>query len=328
MHDISPVDVSSLQIIVHSMEAIGRTHQITKALLQQACHDIERNSLGSKIRFPALARYRDSTLQEFASIPLLARNSVSRHAKIMPVLPGRLPLENPVGVRAEERGGARGTEAMVKKLIGSDCFQPVIGAVSRSVSRPAPQPIVKDVTDTYTTNKRRRTSGSPGPPDMERGPHFMPNTNATHSNPAGAAPWVAHSNSYNNIFPLPDRSTPSSASSPAHNNTGSGGGSVHTVGISGHSGSSHESPPGGAGAAIMSGLGTSTIFGLGNTPEENRIDLRMFHERTITPMWSSEEEMFAAQIAQTMASNGDIPGSLNTSWNFFTGDIQPNWGRQ
>jgi hypothetical protein len=94
------------------------------------------------------------------------------------------------------------------------------------------------------------------------------------------------------IFALPDRTT-SSESSPAQRGTEP------------FSGSSNTSP----------GLG------LGNTPEENRIDLRQFQGRIATPIWQSTEEGLFNHITETIAQfsgDGDDPWAIlsgENSWN-------------
>lgn len=293
-HDMSPVDVSNLEVIIHSMEAIGRSHQITMSLLQQACHDIDANGLAYKIRFPALAKYRMSGMRGVASIPLFVRSSVSRNSEIMPVLPGRLPLENPKGQRLDVV--PRSAEAMAKKLTGVDCYQAMIGPASRNVSRGPHPPTVVDVTETAThASKRKRTSDSPFPRDGH-GSSIL-------AHPAPEAnPWKSGHNGFgSNVFALPDRSSPS-----------------NTSGGAATSSSSHESPAGGGG-----GVGTSTVFGLGNTPAENRIDLRAFQERMVNSMWSGQDEIFAAQMTNSLIDTGGFPGGASMPWDFLTDELPP-----
>lgn len=312
---ISPVDLANLEIIVHAMEAIGRNHEITKALLQQACHDIDRNGLGSKVRFPALAKYRDGSRYGSASLPLFVRSSVSRHTEIMPVLPGRLPLHDPKGQRMDPPD--RGTKSTVRRLIGTECYQSMMGAVTRNVGGGRYQPAVIDITEAHA-NKRKRTEPNAGSQDIDARSNFTQVPCAVEDiDLTDLSSWNAGLAGYGAVFSLPDRSSPSS---PAYN----GGGGVQTVPPSASSDSNHVSP--GEGPSVVSGVGTSTIFGLGNTPAENRIDLSMFQDRAIAPMWPTEDDMFAAQIAESIATTGEIPGGISVPWNFFGGDIPP-WGR-
>lgn len=93
-----PAHLDDLEILVKAMEAIGRQHKITRAFLHQAILDIERNGLTTSVKIPWFAKYANGeNLMYTHNIPLLARSSVSRHSKIQPPLPGRLPLGNPVG---------------------------------------------------------------------------------------------------------------------------------------------------------------------------------------------------------------------------------------
>lgn len=299
---ISQVDISNLEVIMRSMEAIGRNHQITKALLQQACHDIDTNGLANKIVFPAIVKYRNAGMYGMANIPLFVRSSVSRNSGIAPVLPGRLPLGNPKGQRLDPL--PRGSNQTLKKLTGADCYQSMIGAVTRNVAGFANEPAVVDVTESYA-NKRKRTSASPMSQDRDGDVFSMQNAAPQNSGP-GSHPWKAGPDGFNSIFSLPDRSSPSNTSSPALYNNAGGGGTA----------SSHQSP------TNVSGVGTSTIFGLGNTPAENRIDLRVFQDR-ISSMFASQDEMFAAQVTNSLVDTGELPGGISMPWNFFTDDIPP-----
>ncbi|KAH8720855.1 Citrinin biosynthesis transcriptional activator mrl3 [Beauveria bassiana] len=307
-NDISPVDVSNLEVIIRSMEAIGRSHQITMALLQQACHDIDTNGLSHKIRFPALTRYRQSGLCGMGNIPLFVRSSVSRNTEILPVLPGRLPLENPKGQRLDVV--SRGSDATVRRLTGTDCYQPMIGAATRNIAGAADQSTVIDVSEPYA-NKRQRTSDSPLSQDRDAGIASMQNATAQNNTPGTNNPWKTGPNSFGSVFSLPDRSSPSNTSSPVLQN------SATTATAARAASSSNESP------APVSGVGTSTVFGLGNTPAENRIDLRVFQDRMLNSAWPNQDDIFAAQITNSLIDTGEMPGGISMPWNFFTDDVPP-----
>lgn len=320
--DLSHLDISNLEVIIHSMQAIGRTHQITNAFLQQACLDIERNGLSSRIRFPALANYRAWFGDTASNIPLLARSSISRHSNISPILPGKLPLGNPIGSEPPEPM-PRGTNALVKSLINSECFQPMLGAVTRNVA-PINSPAVNvdAAADSFHGSKRKRMSASPAP-EMNTNYSTQPITNGNYMAPpmTGAnwrfgqqQPQQHQQQTINENGPftmnLPDRSGSSNASSPAYRSAASGsashGGNGGGTGTDTYSGSSQPSP--------------ST--GLGNTPEENRIDLRSLQDRISGPIWA-DNDAFMAQIAESLV-NGELPGGVGSSWNFLTGDL-PAW---
>ncbi|UKZ95512.1 uncharacterized protein TrAFT101_010348 [Trichoderma asperellum] len=298
---VTPIDVSNLEIIINAMEAIGRVHMVTTAFLQQACLDIERNGLTSSLKLPSLAKYRDLFGGPASSIPLLARSSISKHTEMSPPLPGRLPLGMP-------KGNRRPTNLRMSKPLGSltgvipdvhhttDCFNAILGAVTRNVAPKQPAPV---------SNKRRRVAVSPVPE-----PVMTANSKASGTSAAGyfrynisdqacGTLWSQGEMDMNiqvvdPIFTLPDRTT-SSESSPAQRGAGT----------EPFSGSSHTSP----------GLG------LGNTPEENRIDLRQFQGRIATPIWQSTEEGLFNHITETIAQfsgDGDDPWAIlngENNWN-------------
>ncbi|KPM36310.1 hypothetical protein AK830_g10244 [Neonectria ditissima] len=282
---LTSVDLANLEVIVHGMEAIARTHNITRAFLQQACLDIERNGLSSLIRMPTLNKYRNTFGEGRSNIPLITRSSIARHTEVSPVLPS-LPLNrgNSYGVL-----NAAGRE---ERMIGKDCFHAVLGAVTRNVT-----PLERV---DASTNKRKRMSPSPGPDmmaDFVRG--GTSNVNAPplgkgtgQGNPVASWP-LSYQMCQGNMI-LPDRTTSSSSSSPANHGSDS-----RTA-----TGSSHTSP----------------CVGLGNSTEENRIDLRAFQDRISTPMWQATEETFFAQINESMINvlpgDGDAWGILDTDINW------------
>ncbi|RFU78140.1 binuclear zinc transcription factor [Trichoderma arundinaceum] len=307
---VTPIDVSNLEVIINAMEAIGRVHQVTTAFLQQACLDIERNGLTSSLRLPSLSKYRDLFGGPASNIPRLARSSVSKHTEMSSPLPGRLPLGTPKGVRRP--AGLRMSKPLAS-LTGvqpelhhtTDCFNAVLGAVTRNV---APKP------HDSVGHKRKRVAVSPGP---ESGMMAKPGTSGTSASdfrfnisegcantPANQAcgnlwpPGGVDMNpqAVDPIFVLPDRSN-SSVSSPIQRGTGT----------EPFSGSSHTSPS----------------LGLGNTPEENRIDLRQFRGRIATPIWQSTEEGLFNHITETIAQ---LSGDGNDPWALLNGEHNWNGG--
>ncbi|KAL7795775.1 binuclear zinc transcription factor [Trichoderma ceciliae] len=307
---VTPIDISNLEIIINAMEAIGRVHQVTTAFLQQACLDIERNGLTSSLRLPSLSKYRDLFGGPASNIPRLARSSVSKHTEMSPPLPGRLPLGTPKGVKRPS--GLRMSKPLAS-LTGvqpqlnhtTDCFNAVLGAVTRNV---APKPYDS------VSHKRKRVAVSPGPePGMTAHPRTSGTTANdfrfsisegcvnTSANRACGNLWPPGEVDMNPqmvdpIFVLPDR-TNSSASSPAHRGAGTDP----------FSGSSHTSPS----------------LGLGNTPEENRIDLRQFQGRIATPIWQSTEEGLFNHITETIAQ---LSGDGNDPWALLNGENNWNGG--
>ncbi|KAG6007958.1 hypothetical protein E4U21_005319 [Claviceps maximensis] len=266
-------DKSNLEIIIQAMEVIGRKHEITSAFLQQACLDIERNDLTLMFRSPTVDRYRhffDGTVG--SNIPLITRSSVSSHSKVTPVLPGRLPLSNPQGkiwpsrlqvdknksqsssLGQSENHGARG-------CINTDCFQSVLGAVTRNVGS--------------GTGKKRRMS-----------PDSSTTTTTTTTTPS---------------FIVPDR-TNSSTSLSTHKQA-QGPCIVQSSSSSDLSGSAHFTPP-----------------GLGNTSEENRIDLRAFQERMpqtwqAAQMQAMQDTLFTSSVSESLFSMAGYDGTtMPTTW--------------
>ncbi|KAF4951809.1 hypothetical protein FGADI_7179 [Fusarium gaditjirri] len=287
VNGLSTIDLSNFQLIIQSMEAIARVHTITRTFLQQACLDIEKNGLDSVIQVPSLKRYRNAFGPSRSRIPMLARSSVAEHTGASPILFASNFTQDK-RMDAEESRLDKVASAM---SLGKTCYSAVLGAAARNVE-PADRPDPE-------TNKRKRTNESPGPEIManmrSRDPlslNLNPNFRGTGMWPASFSPRMA-----SGAISLPDRTNSSAASSPA--NQGSNHGSyTKTV-----SGSSHTSPD----------------TGLGNSAEENRIDLRAFQERISTPIWQSTEETLFAQMAASTIPLGDgdpwgILNAVDLSW--------------
>ncbi|KAG5947404.1 hypothetical protein E4U60_003053 [Claviceps pazoutovae] len=166
-HDgFSALDRANLEITLQAMEAIGRKHAITNAFLQQAFLDIERNDLARMLRFSTVDTFRRFFDGSVGSvIPLITRSSVSRHSKVTPVLPGRLPLSNPQGNIApggcrpmDSGNGQKSAEPGKNRysshdsVMNADCFQPVLGAVTRNVNTDAS--LAADRTENRKRQKR------------------------------------------------------------------------------------------------------------------------------------------------------------------------------
>ncbi|KAG9253901.1 binuclear zinc transcription factor [Emericellopsis atlantica] len=317
-HGFDAIDKANFETLIQAMEAIARVHQITRAFLQQACLDIERNGLLSVIEAPSLGKYRDSFGMAGSNIPMLARSSVGRHTKVSPVLPGRLPLDKPEGrVRPANLRLSKGNCSVAfaddDDNGGSQVsFNPSLGAVTRNIAI-AP---TADLNMMYS-NKRKRpleVPGSSGVVDLQGtdmtsfASNGLPNRN-TSSNPTtttgdqlvnnmlGSVGMGSHSMLGNNMA-LPDRTTPSSSASPLPPQTFSVG-RAET-----QSGSSEESP--------------KATTGLGNTVEENRFDFRPFAGRVATPLWPDLTDDFFHDMVQDALSSQNNGESLN-----FFGD--PNW---
>ncbi|GAW11180.1 hypothetical protein ANO14919_005220 [Xylariales sp. No.14919] len=88
----TPTSVDSLDFILSAMEAIGRTHSLTRSFLRQALLDIEQNGVQNIAQLPRvtrLSRHLSNTTSH--NVPLLARTRMSRHSEAQPPLPG-LPI--------------------------------------------------------------------------------------------------------------------------------------------------------------------------------------------------------------------------------------------
>ncbi|GAB1320116.1 Citrinin biosynthesis transcriptional activator ctnR [Madurella fahalii] len=88
---------ANLELLAKSMDSMGRRHTLTRAYLNQLLLDLERNGISGLIDFvPTISELKPCC----HGIPIVARGPVSRHSKVQPPLPGRLPLWAPQGVVA------------------------------------------------------------------------------------------------------------------------------------------------------------------------------------------------------------------------------------
>lgn len=111
---LKPLDKDNLEFLLLAMEALGKQHVITRSFLGQAIDDVHCAGLGSRVRLPKVRPVRPDMPNNDdgrtpapcgSNIPIFARSRISKHNKIMPPLPGRLPLNNPIGrdlIRREE----------------------------------------------------------------------------------------------------------------------------------------------------------------------------------------------------------------------------------
>ncbi|KAM3558232.1 hypothetical protein ARSEF4850_004712 [Beauveria asiatica] len=289
---------ASIICLHHAALELAEMHHHSQSIIDESLR---------RLRTSAEEVVNISGLVGMGNIPLFARSSVSRNTEILPVLPGRLPLGNPKGQRLDVV--SRGSDATVRRLTGTDCYQPMIGAAARNIAVAANQPTVIDVSEPYA-NKRQRTSDSPLSQDRDAGIASMQNAAAQNNAPGTNNPWKTGPSSFGSVFSLPDRSSPSNTSSPVLHASA-------TATAACAASSSNESP------AAVSGVGTSTVFGLGNTPAENRIDLRLFQDRMLNSAWPNQDDIFAAQITNSLIDTGEMPGGINMPWNFFTDDVPP-----
>ena len=88
-------DKTNIELIIGFMNSIGHQHIITHSYLNQLLLDIKRNGISiSMENVPTVDIPGESRSH---GIPLVARGATSRHTKMQPPLPGRLPLGAPQG---------------------------------------------------------------------------------------------------------------------------------------------------------------------------------------------------------------------------------------
>ena len=86
---------TNLELIIEFMNSLGHQHIITRSYLRQLLLDIQRNNI--HVSLGSLADFGSSKVSHGHGVPLVARVSTSRHTKVQPPLPGRLPLGAPQG---------------------------------------------------------------------------------------------------------------------------------------------------------------------------------------------------------------------------------------
>lgn len=137
------------------MEAIGRQNKITLNFLRQAIHELKEAGLDGFVRVPNIPPQAADPItgeqQPCGQIPLFARSRVSKRTTgILPPLPGRLPLNKPMGIRPPSM---RFLESLEK-------YSNIVD----------PQTLLSNITesDGRATAKRRRVNMSPEPPAAMR----------------------------------------------------------------------------------------------------------------------------------------------------------------
>ena len=278
---LSAADKANFEIIVHGMEAISQTNELTKGFLQHVCMDLERNNLESIIRMPRLYKFRSSFKHVARKIPLFARSSVYSHKESSQFVPGLQPSETFVDSR---QGGEKvklgkglipdlefSFDDELPAAVRANPYQPMLASASHNLH--------SETRDTQRAgNKRRRTSPSRGPGLQD----FSMGADVGTLNPF-AQQLEETSGDLLRAFHgiptmLPDRTSPSSAESSL----------PHDMNAETQPGSDYTSP--------------SVILGLGNTAEENRIDLRHFQGRIGSPLWPSmpTEEPIFGQVSESL----------------------------
>lgn len=84
----TPTNVDNLDFMLSAMEAVGRTHSITRSFLRQALLDIEWNGVQDIVRLPRVTRLSQRLNTGVShNVPLLARTRLSRHSEAQPPIP-------------------------------------------------------------------------------------------------------------------------------------------------------------------------------------------------------------------------------------------------
>lgn len=144
---LSPSNTANFEFLLTAMQGIGRQHIITMSFLRQAIFDAQRAGLQGVVRMPKIDMQPDPRMEVSScghNIPLFARSRISKGSGISPPLPGRLPLNKPIGRRRPlMRMSCSATEpnrwdAIKQHVAGGD-----------------------DTKETGNVNKRRRVNLSP-----------------------------------------------------------------------------------------------------------------------------------------------------------------------
>lgn len=344
---LTPIDRGNLQVIIQAMDAIGRKHEISRAFLHQACLDVERNNLASDIRLPNLKGYRNLFAEFSANDSLMTRIAVAKRFKpprklsdwVAPDKPfdrsGQLLLKD---VQSELGSTLQGTDTAPGDEPATPCFRAMLGAVTRNVRpnrRRGANTVARPATVTATVGedadiqiggtkdrhnqKRRRFSPSPGPEEALNLERLCSNGMAGRGrgtavggnafSPPRAMSGGSGSSTYHHYgrYPaqhanvsavLPDRTGSSTSSSPMNH---------ISTGTDTRTQSSQASPD------VMG------FAGLGNTAEENRVDLRSLQDRVATPIWDQA----------ILDSMNDVPLPVNYGgdpWGIMNADL--DWDAQ
>lgn len=154
---VTPIQAANIEFLLTAMEAIGRQNKITLNFLRQAIHELKQAGLDGFVRVPKIPPQATDPLageeQPCGQIPLFARSRVSKRTTgILPPLPGRLPLNKPIGIRPQS---IRFLESLEKCANIVDPQSLISSYTSKS-------------SDGFAAAKRRRIDMSPEPPATMR----------------------------------------------------------------------------------------------------------------------------------------------------------------
>jgi hypothetical protein len=304
---LTPIDVANMDTVIQAMGAIGQIHKITRAFLQQVCLDVELNDLTSVFKISNLLQYRGLFGKPSSHIPLFVRSPVSSYTKRAGFVPSmdQNQVSEPASSQAQgtydetRNNGQAATPQRSAEVNGNDtsqltpvsCFQPMLSAVHRNLQPPPPM--------AQMSNKRKRVSPSPVPDSITdpvmigvyprpRITGYQQQTWRRSNTESWGTSNVGIYTQAPDALAIPDRTNSTASSSPQNRNAG-----TETLSASSH---------------------TSPGMGLGNSLEENRVDLRWFIDRIPTPIWQAAEDNLFGQMDSVDFTGGLDPwDSLHNS---------------
>ena len=338
----SDTDKGNLEIMIRAMEAIAKHHTVTHAFLQQACIDIEKNGLSDVLHLPQLQKYRNLFGGVASNIPLIARSPIAAHSAPSSYVPGQGPhpwtAYDSNAVREQGEQFSRNLAASAVR--NTACFKPLLAPAGRNIRRQTEANAAASNKPGYISPTSAPDSDKSGAEDSQRNKKYT----------APFWPGQPQMPTFGGVS-IPDRTTPSSKSSPMNQGIVTEAASRETSETSSNTAGVNVTMSLNAAATMdgmngmssmngMSGMngmnemhgmnsmdGGSSLnglsLGLGNTPEENRIDLRDFQGRVSTPLWpmNSSEDVIFGHITESMM--GDISGG--TSFLHFLHDSAMDW---
>ncbi|ROV90275.1 hypothetical protein VSDG_08186 [Cytospora chrysosperma] len=338
---LGPVEKSNLEYLLAAMGAIGRLHMITSSFLRQAVVDLQRAGLLGVVRLPPGEMPADPGVPQMPcgnNIPLFARSRVSRYTGILPPLPGRLPLANPVGRRTPGRLVREVTHWNVDSRGHRD-----------GEERREEGPEVQEEERPGNGNKRRRVATSPGTdtdpallrPDNDPSLWFLTSpdttttTTTTTTSAQGSAPggrFLQGQGRSETVvgdfrgapsavqFRLPHRAGSSAGSSPSAGAAAGGGGAGNN---SGSTPSSTTQPSSGVSPGMMppnEGMPPGQMAGaFGAASQDNAaVDLNDIFQGLdswdVTGDGGQDAAALYAQVTEAMRGGGFVASSDNDGW--------------
>ena len=311
---LTATELTNLNLIFQVMEVVSREQEVTRAFLQQACLDIERNDLADKFKLPNYGRQKEIFGNACSDIPLLSRKLWSPRDK-----PGsKTRRDGDITSETSELRRTWGSSSMSSGGEGGMRNQKHHAPLERAASAFAGVQSSTGNAKPHSSRGKGSVSGpkplaclnpsGAGAPTYNRVP--IPNLNlrfAAHHAPPTAGqqtdwhdrPQTLRRTDFSAV--LPDRTNSSASSSPANRDAGA------STATATHSASSHTSPD----AAQM---------GLGSTAQENRVDLRPFQNTIQGPLWPATDDASFDQIADAIMDDTLAMDDSDT-WGQLTADL-------